>query len=60
MHELNFAFLVLESEELGAVEAEPEVFNRGLRGVEAIEPASIQSHEQLGALRIGTLRNHVR
>jgi len=58
MHKFNLAFLMFEGEELGAVETQPEMLNGIPRRVEAKEPASIQPHEQLGALRIGTLRNH--
>jgi len=58
MHQLNLAFLMFEGEELGAVKTQPEMLNGIPGGVKAKEPASIQPHEQLGALRIGTLRNH--
>src|SRR5260221_302017 len=50
-------------ETLGASGAQPEIFNCFMFGVkifcvEAKKSASIQTHQRLGALRIGTLRDH--
>jgi len=59
LHEFYFALLVLQGEVFGTVKTEPEMLNGGLRSVEAKEPASIQSHEQLGAGWVGALGNHL-
>jgi hypothetical protein len=52
-----------QRETLGAIGAQPEVFNFFmfcllLVCVEAKKPASVEAHEGFGALRIGTLRDH--
>ena len=61
--QLNSAFNLAQCITAGAITAQPEVFQGGafgvLRfGVEAEEPSTIHAHQRLGALRIGTLRDH--
>ena len=61
--QLNPAFNLTQRVTTGAVNAQPEVFHGGafcvLRfGVKAEEPSTIQAHQRLGALRVGTLRDH--
>jgi hypothetical protein len=61
--QLHFAFHHVQAITLGAVSAQPEVFNCLVFRVsafcgEAKEPASIKAHQRFGALRIGTLGDH--
>jgi hypothetical protein len=61
--QLHLALDLPQSEALGAVGAQPEVFNPFVLSwmifsVKAKESAAIKSHECLSALRIGTLRDH--
>ena len=57
-HQLHLVALVLEREVFGARYAQPEMFDIALGCWKSKEPASIQTHQQLGAFRVGTLRDH--
>jgi hypothetical protein len=61
--QFHIAFYLPQGITLGAISAQPEVldcFVFGLRifGMKAKKSASIKSHQRLGTLRIGTLRDH--
>jgi hypothetical protein len=60
--QFHSAFHLPQGETLGAVGAQPEVFNSFVLVLifcrESKKPAAIESHECLSALRIGTLRDH--
>jgi hypothetical protein len=61
--QLNLSFNLTQRETLGAIGAQPEILNCfmfcvKIFCVEAKKSASIQTHQRLGALRIGTLRDH--
>ncbi len=61
--QLNSPFDLAQGITAGAVTAQPEVFQGSAfcvlcLGVKAKEPSTIHAHQRLGALRIGTLRNH--
>ena len=61
--QLNLSFNLAQRETLRAISAQPEIFNCfvfcvKIFCVEAKKSASIQTHQRLGALRIGTLRDH--
>ncbi len=61
--QLHVAFHLPQRETLGAFGAQPEILNCfifcvKIFCVEAKKSASIQTHQRLGALRIGTLRDH--
>jgi hypothetical protein len=61
--QLHFAFHLPQGETLGAIGAQPEVFNGFvfcllIFCVKAKKSASIKTHQRFGALRIGTLRDH--
>ena len=49
------AFHMAQNKGLGAVAAKPEVLDRFIGHGKAVKPSSIQTHEQLGAIRVGTL-----
>ena len=60
--QLYLAFHLPQCKALGAIRAQPEVFNRFMVCVlfcmEAEKSAAIKAHQRFGALRIGTLRDH--
>jgi hypothetical protein len=49
---------MFQGEVLRTGRAQPEMFDTVLGCWESKEPASIKTHQQFGAVRIGTLRNH--
>jgi hypothetical protein len=57
-HQLHFALGVFQRVALGTGQAQPEVFDTALGGGETKESSAIKTHQQLGALRVGTLRDH--
>jgi hypothetical protein len=61
--QLNLSFNLTQGETLRAIGAQPKILNCfvfcvKVFCVEAKKSASIQTHQRLGALRIGTLRDH--
>jgi hypothetical protein len=60
--QFHFAFHLPQRKTLGALGAQPEVFNCFvfcvLIGVKTKKSASVEAHQRFGALRIGTLRDH--
>ena len=57
--QFHFTLAQFQRETLGTEGAEPEMFNRPLfADWEPEKSAAIQTHEQLGTVRIGALGNH--
>jgi len=61
--QFHFAFHLPQGVTLGAISAQPEIFNSLVFcvlfvGVKSKKSASVKAHQRFGALRIGTLRDH--
>jgi hypothetical protein len=58
--QLYLAFYLAQRKLLGTLVAQPEMLNLFFDRGKSKEPASIHTHEQLGAVRIGAFGNHDR